>query len=89
MKIAIAPTIRGTTVCHATTEEIPFPIFMSLRWREAVPRGTSFPLLRYDLLVEKDKPEFLRADGEERRNRFGAVAAPGVSVRSRALPVRP
>jgi hypothetical protein len=57
MKIAIAPIIRGTTVCHATTDEIPFPIY-TLRWREAVPRGTSFPLLRYDLLVEKNKPEF-------------------------------
>jgi hypothetical protein len=56
MKIAVAPVSRGTTVCHATTEESPYVIEL-LRGEKA--HGRRFvPLLRYDLLVRKNKSEF-------------------------------
>jgi hypothetical protein len=48
--------MTGTTVCHATTEESPCPISLTPE-EKAVPPAFH-PLLRYDLLVRKNKPEF-------------------------------
>jgi hypothetical protein len=81
MKIVIAAIIRGTTVCHATTDEIPFPISYTPMER-VVPHGSSFPLLRYDLLVEKDKAEFLAPTAKS-----GAIVRRG--RRGPLVPLRP
>jgi hypothetical protein len=72
MKIAIAPIMTGTTVCHATTEESPCPISLTPE-EKAVPPAFR-PLLRYDLLVRKNKPEFW-ADVEEGRGTLAAASA--------------